>query len=98
MNKIMYRVYYDFNESIKSDPAHSQLSAENIARALQEFPAKMEASLSEFDASVNCESPTTEADSIIAVIESSATEEQVNAVLAACLSELDLCGAKLQRV
>ena len=98
MNKIIYRVFYDFNESIQSNPAHSQLSAEEIARALQDFPARVEASLIDFDASVNYESPAKDADSIIAVIESNATEDQVSTAVAACLSELNLSVAKLQRV
>ncbi len=94
MSKIVYRVYSDFNESAgRVAPA-----AEHVVQALQQFPLEVEALLSEFEASVTCESPTREINSVIAVIESTASEEQVGAAVTASLSRLDLQGAKLQRV
>lgn len=98
MNKIVYRVYYDSNEAAKSAASCAPPAAENVAQVLQQFPQELEAMLSDADASVTCESPTKEADSIIAVIESTASEEQVGRAVETCLSTLGLCGTRLQRV
>ena len=98
MNKIVYRVYSDFDQPADAEATRVAPKAENVVEALQQFPHEVETLLSEFEASVTCESPTKEVTSVIAVIESAASEEQVSAAVAASLSRLHLSGARLQRV
>lgn len=98
MNKIVYRIYSDSSQSTGPEAGQVAPQAENVVQALQQFPIEVETLLSEFEANVSCESPTKEINSVIAVIESAASEEQVGAAVAASLSRLNLNGDRLQRV
>ena len=98
MNKIVYRIYSDFNQPTGPEQTRVAPPDENVVQALQQFPLEVENLLSEFEANVTCESPNKEVNSVIAVIESAASEEQVGAAVAASLSRLNLSGDRLQRV
>lgn len=98
MNKIVYRIYADSNQSTGPEASQVGSQAENVVQALQQFPIEVETLLRDFEANVSCESPTKEVNSVIAVIESAASEEQVGAAVAASLSRLNLNGDRLQRV
>jgi hypothetical protein len=95
MNTFAYQAYYEYSGPTSSSPFRTPKSEDEVQEALSVFAGDLCHFLSDPDAQVTRDETKLTPNSIVVVIVTKDSENEVDDAVARCLSSLDLFGNKI---
>ena len=94
MQRVAYRVFYDYKSMLRCSPLHNKLSSEEVKSNIAALPNELETILGDKESTVSLQKSIK--DDFLVFVNSEHNEETIDSLVAKALSSLSLFGVKLE--